>query len=169
MLSHIDVLEEIEAVCVVDSEKNPVWSSNEEYPVIDESLEMEYLSQTDDRDISVLIPEGEDQVFTIKDGGIVTNKDAVEDIFNSENYDPSAPFTRLKLWMIVPINDMEVMVLNDVPIYLQDFTMMITCIVLCSLLIGAFTLHHLISIITMLPSSFFFPIIFNFFVGASLD
>lgn len=149
VLSYIDVLEEIEAVCVVDSEKNPVWSSNEEYPVIDESLEMEYLSQTDDRDISVLIPEGEDQVFTIKDGGIVTNKDAVEDIFNSEESDPSAPFTRLKLWMIVPINDMEVMVLNDVPIYLQDFTMMITCIVLCSLLIGAFTLHHLISIITM--------------------
>ncbi|MBE6764733.1 MAG: EAL domain-containing protein [Ruminococcaceae bacterium] len=149
VLSYIDVLEEIEAVCVVDSEKNPVWSSNEEYPVIDESLEMEYLSQTDDRDISVLIPEGEDQVFTIKDGGIVTNKDAVEDIFNSEDYDPSAPFTRLKLWMIVPINDMEVMVLNDVPIYLQDFTMMITCIVLCALLIGAFTLHHLISIITM--------------------
>ena len=31
VLSHIEVLEEIEAVSVLDSENNPIWSSNETY------------------------------------------------------------------------------------------------------------------------------------------
>ena len=32
VLSHIDVLDEIEAVSVIDTNRKPVWSSNDEYP-----------------------------------------------------------------------------------------------------------------------------------------
>jgi len=54
----------------------------------------------------------------------------------------SGALAQLKVWLIVPVNDMEVMVLNKIRIYEQDFMMMATSIMLCSLLFGIFVIYR---------------------------
>lgn len=149
VLSHLDVLEEIETVAVVDKEKNPVWSSNGEYPVIDNPINMELLTGETDREIGVVVAEEEEQLFFIEDGELSINQDALPEIFEDSDFNPVEPFTHFKLWLVIAVDDMEVMVLNSIPIRFQDFMMAITCVGLCALLIGIFVIYYLISIISM--------------------
>jgi len=146
--SHIDVLEEIEAVAVIDADGNPVWSSNDVYPEIDEPIKMELLTGMTGDDISVVIAEDEEQVFTIDDGELVFNEENLEESFSESYLNLAVPFARLKLWLIVPVNNLKVLVLNNVSLYAQDFMMMVICIVLCGILISIFTIYYLISFIS---------------------
>ena len=152
VLSHIDVLEEIEAVSVFNSDRKPLWSSNDEYPAIDKTMKMEFLPGIAEEDISVILAEDKDQIFSIDDGEIILNEGVLEDIFSVSEYNDAAPFAQWKLWMVIPVKDFEVMVLNTVPIYFQDFIMMGLCIFLCGLLISIFVIYYLISIISMVSS-----------------
>ena len=152
VLSHIDVLEEIEAVSVIDMDRKPVWSSSDEYPIIDETIKMELLTDKAGEEISVIIAEDEAQVFAIDDGEIILNEDALENIESISDFNVTTPFTRLKLWLVIPVNGLDVMVLNNVPVYFGDFLMMGTCIVLCGVLIGIFVIYYLISIASMVNS-----------------
>lgn len=149
VLSHISVLDEIEAVSVIDSDNNQVWSSNGEYPVINETEEMELFPGVIDEEIRVIVTEEEGQVFTLEDGEIVLNEDELATIFSNIEFNYSVPFTRIKLWLVIQINDMEVMILNNVPVYFNDFLMMGTCIGLCGILMTIFEIYYLISIISM--------------------
>lgn len=150
--SHIEVLEEIEAVAVADVNEHPLWSSNGEYPELNDTMRMELLSGVLYEEIRVIIAEDEEQVFTIEDGEIIINEGAVEQIFSVAAFDRSAPFTELKLWLVIPVNELEVMVLNNVPMYFHDFLMMGICILLCLFLICIFVLYYLISMVSMVSS-----------------
>jgi len=152
VLSHINVLEEIEAVSVIDADKKQVWSSNNEYPAMDDTIKMELLSGFTEEEISVILAGDKEQVFVIDEGDLTFNEAALEAVFSVSEFDRSAPFTRLKLWLVIPVDDLEVMVLNNVPIYFQDFLMMGICILLCSLLICIFVIYYLVSIISMVSS-----------------
>ncbi len=151
VLSHIDALEEIKEVAVVDKDKKPVWSSSGEYPVIDKTINMELLTG-ETRDIGVVVEEDEKQLFFIEDGELNINTDALPEIFEASDFSPIEPFTHFRLWLVIAVDDMEVMVLNSIPISLQDFMMAITCVGLCALLIGIFVIYYLISIISMVMS-----------------
>ncbi len=148
VLSHIDVLEGIEAVSVIDSEKNPVWSSNDEYPATDEIDIMDFLTGITDKEISVILEEDEEEIFTIDNGNIIVNNNAFENTISSSEFNVDEPFAKLKLWLVVPVNGMEVMVLNNVPIYIRDFMMAVTCVMLCGLLMNIFVIYYLISFIS---------------------
>ncbi len=146
VLSNIDVFEEIEAVAVIDSDGTPVWSSNNEYPVIDETIKMELLPGSNE-ELSIIIPDDMDQVFTIADGEVVVNEGALEE--RTPVFSLTAPFAQMKLWMVVPVNDMEVLVQNNVQMYTQDFVVIPICVLPCILLIGIFAIYYLISFISM--------------------
>ncbi len=150
VLSHIGLLEEIEAVAVMDTDGNPVWSSNDEYPEIYETISMGLLTGITDKEISVVIADDEDQIFTIDTGEIIFNADALNENFPESERNLSAPFTRLKLWLVIPVDDLEIMVLNDIPMYVQDFVTMLICVAICGLMLGIFVIYHLISIISMI-------------------
>lgn len=152
VLSHIDILEDLEAVAVIDADGNPVWSSNNEYPEIDKNLKVEYLPGITDEEICVMIAEDDEQVFTINDGEIEINEDALKNGVSESEIMSAAPFAHIRLWLIVPVSDLEVMVLNNVPIYMQDFLTMVVCIALSGLLIGIFAIYHLVSLIGMVFS-----------------
>ncbi|MBQ2823431.1 MAG: EAL domain-containing protein [Oscillospiraceae bacterium] len=164
VLSHIDILDEVEAVSVIDADKNPVWSSNNVYPETDESIDTEFLIGDREKKISIILSDDEDQVFIINDDEVVVNKDlfvdiesireidGVNDIINiigKTDLDITTPFTHMTLWFVVPVNDMEVMVLNKVPFFRRDFIMMITSLVLFAIMIAIFVIYYLISIIGM--------------------
>ncbi len=149
VLSHIDVLEEIDAVAVINDADEPVWSSNGEYPVIDESIEMELMPGITDEEIKVIIAENEEQVFTIDDGEVVFKDSFLEQTVSATDMNSSAPMAQLKLWLVIPVNELKVLVLNNVPVYTQDFLMTVICIVICGLLIGVFAIYYLCSVIGM--------------------
>ncbi len=148
VLSHIDVLEEIEAVCVIGADGEPLWASSEEYPALGESERVEFFPGVTEEISGIILAEDEEQMFTIDDGELVFDTDAMEDSAKDADFDIADPFTRLKLWLVVPVNGMDVMVLNNIPIYVQDFSMMVLCVVLCGLLIAVFTIYHLASFIS---------------------
>ncbi len=152
VLSHIDVLEEVESVSVIDKDRKPVWSSNAVYPEIDEIIKMEILTDVTEKEIHVIIAEDKEQIFTIDDGEIIVNEKVLLNNFSLSKINVTEPFAQLKLWLVVPVNGLEVMVLNNVLIYYQDFLMMGTCIVLFGLLIGIFVIYYLISVISMVAS-----------------
>ena len=149
VLSHIEILEEIEAVSVIDNEKNPVWSSNDEYPSPDEAMDTELLNGVSDKKIGIIVTDNENQMFTIDDNEIIFNEESFKTISFKEEIDITSPFTSMNLWFVIPINGLEVMVLNNIPIYVQDFIMMLTCVVLVGILIVVFIIYYLISIISM--------------------
>ena len=106
------------------------------------------------KEIGIIINDSENQVFSIVDDEIVININGVayedfKDIFGDQTLDITEPFTNITLWYVVPINDFKVMVLNDIPIYVQDFIMTITCVALCGVLIAVFVVYYLISVISM--------------------
>ncbi|MBE5938659.1 MAG: GGDEF domain-containing protein [Lachnospiraceae bacterium] len=149
VLSHIDVLEEIDAISVIDADRNPVWSSSGEYPVIDETINIVFLTGITGEEINVILNEDTKQVFSVEAGEIIFNENILMKLFSVSNYDVTVPFEELKLWLVIPVNGFEVLVLNNVPIYHQDFLMMGICILLCILLISVFITYYLISIISM--------------------
>lgn len=151
-LSHVDVLDEIEAVAVYDAERKPVWSSNNTYPSLDDSIKMEFLTVTDAENVGVIIEKDEKQIFTIDDGMIVLAEDAFKHIFSSSVINETGAFANIKLWMVADAGDKEVMVLNNIPVYFQDFMMEGVCLALCGILIAIFVIYYLISIISMVSS-----------------
>lgn len=149
VLSHIAVLEGIEAVAVVDTDKNQLWSSNGEYPVIDESKKIDNMPGITSENVSVVVADDNDQVFLIENGEISLNKATFVDL-SEVDFESTAPFTRLKIWLVVSVGDRQVMVYNSVPIYFSDFIMMHTCVVLCGILFVVFIIYYLISVISMI-------------------
>ena len=152
VLSHIDVLDEVEAVAVYDAERKPIWSSNDKYPALDDSIQMEFLTVTDAESVGVIIEKDEKQIFTVDDGTIVLAENAFKHIFSSSTINETGAFANIKLWIVTEADDKEVMVLNNIPIYFQDFMMAVVCFALCGILIAIFVIYYLISIISMVSS-----------------
>ena len=119
--SHVDVLDEVEAVAVYDAERKPIWSSNDKYPALDDSIQMEFLTVTDAESIGVIIEKDDEQIFTVDDGMIVLAEDAFKHIFSLSTINETGAFANIKLWIVTDADDKEVMVLNNIPMYFQDF------------------------------------------------
>ena len=151
-VSHVEVLEELEAVAVVDAAGQPLWSSNGDYPEKKGTVSLEFITGMADEKLQVIVAEDKEQVFAIEDGELVIRTDAIERIVSKAEFGIGDSFSQLKLWMVIPVNDLEVLVLNNVPIYFHDFLIMGICILLCSLLICIFVLYYLVSIISMVSS-----------------
>ena len=66
VLSHIDILDGIDAVAVFDAEKNLVWSSNGEYPSAGGLVNTALLEGITDKETRIITSEDEDQL-EIKD------------------------------------------------------------------------------------------------------
>ncbi|MBO5266041.1 MAG: EAL domain-containing protein [Ruminiclostridium sp.] len=149
VLSHINILDEIEAVSVIDEDENPVWSSNGEYPSLEDAAKVDYLPGIT-KNMEVIVAEDKAQVFIVDERGLNVDDSAVvnfKSLFNNESDDVTIAL--LKLWLVVPVNDMKVMVLNNTSIYVQDIQMALVCIIGCGLTIGVFVIYYLISIISM--------------------
>lgn len=149
VLTYIDVLEGVEAVSVCDAEKNELWSSNGDYSAFDENSKIEFLTETVDKGIGVVFPGGEEQILSIVNGEVMINGDTFIsldwNVVTEDNF--LTPVTSIDMWLVVPVNNMQVMVLNNIPIYFQDFIMMGVCLILCGILIAIFVVYYLITII----------------------
>ena len=151
-LSYIDILDAIETVAVTDTEGNPVWSSNDGYPVIENAVGFEFFTNEEIKQYRIIIDEDNKHLFTVEDGELVIDATVFFDIFGSR-IDIEATFTNVKVWFVIPVNGMNVMVLNDIHVYYRDLIMMLSCTSLCGALIVIFVIYYLISIISMAVSA----------------
>ena len=147
-LSYIDILDAIETVAVTDTEGNPVWSSNDGYPVIENAVGFEIFTNEEIKQYRIIIDEDNKHLFVVEDGELVIDSTVFFDIFGSR-FDIEATFTNVKVWFVIPVNGMNVMVLNDIHVYYRDLIMMLSCTVLCGVLIVIFVIYYLVSIISM--------------------
>ncbi len=147
--SYMNIIDEIQAVSVIDKDKNQVWSSSGEYPSMAEAVKVKDLLGLTHEEISIIIDDSEN-LLLINDGVIYIDTSNLGDYFNPESLeDNSIPAMQVKLWLVVPANDMQVMVLHDVSVYFTDFVFMIAFVLLFGIMIAIFVIYYLISIISM--------------------
>ena len=152
VLSYTDILDEIETVSVTDAEENPVWSSNDEYPVIENALGFEIFTDEELKKFRIIIDEDNKHLFVVEDGELVIDGTVFFDIFRS-TFDIESTFTNVRIWYVIPVNGMNVMVLNDIHVYYRDLIMILSCAILCGVLIVIFVIYYLVSIISMAVSA----------------
>lgn len=152
VLSYTDILDEIETVSVTDAEENPVWSSNDEYPVIENALGFEIFTDEELKKFRIIIDEDNKHLFVVEDGELAIDGTAFFDIFRSP-FDIESTFTNVRIWYVIPANGMNVMVLNDIHVYYRDLIMILSCAILCGVLIVIFVIYYLVSIISMAVSA----------------
>lgn len=152
VLSYTDILDEIETVSVTDAEENPVWSSNDEYPVIENALGLEIFTDEELKKFRIIIDEDNKHLFVVEDGELVIDGTVFFDIFRSP-FDIESTFTNVRIWYVIPVNGMNVMVLNDIHVYYRDLIMILSCAILCGVLIVIFVIYYLVSIISMAVSA----------------
>ena len=147
--SYIDIIDEIEAVAVIDADKNPVWSSNNEYPSMDKLTNTEIMQDASEKVAGIIIADYDQTSLFIEEYGFFIDEADLMKLILAWNFDNGDVFTRVKLWYDVPVNGMDIMVLNNVPLYYQDFLMMKIFILLCGVLIAIFVIYYMISIVSM--------------------
>ncbi len=152
VLSYTDILDGIETVSVIDAEENPVWSSNDEYPAIENAVRIEIFTTEAVKEFRIIIAEDNKHLFVVEDGEFTIDTTVFSDIFRSA-FDLDSTFTNVRIWFVVPVNGMNVMVLNDIHVYYRDLIMMLSCTILCGILIAVFVIYYLISIISMAVSA----------------
>lgn len=158
ILSYIDLTTEVEVVGILDAEGQKKWSSNGTYPIKEQALEFEAIWDDKGTGILMIIEEDANQLLEIEDGVVSFSENVLdiigyEKFFNFGNYfseDESNSLIQLKIWFVIPANDMQVCVLNNIYVYAYDFFMLMVSMVLLALLIVVFALYYIISFISVI-------------------
>ncbi len=150
-MSYIDIMEEIEAVSVIDKDGNHLWSSSNEYPAADSAVKALLWAGFINEESDFIISSDKEELFLVENDMAGVNVLRFFDIFCEliATEDVNASSEPIKVWLIVPVNDMEVFVLNSFSIQVQDFLMPIICFAICIITIAIFVLYYLFSIISM--------------------
>ena len=157
ILDDIELLEEIEAVCVLRSGKQ-VWSSGGQYPNTDnrfEYVEM-FSSETTEPGYSMIMEMDKQNVFIEEDGVYNFNDDLLKIIdFNKmisqlDKGNADESILSLKLWYVIPMGEFEVLVLNDVCVYVYDVLFLFVITVLFAFVLIVFIIYYILTFFGMI-------------------
>ena len=148
VLLHIDVLDKVGAVAVLDGDNNPVWSSNGEYPSIDKMMSTDLLHETIKENINIIMHNYDEQTIIIDEETFVIDAPDLFEIMFAGKDKADKIFTEINLWYVIPVDGLKIMVLNNVQILYQDFAMMKISAAICGIMIDIFVIYYLISIIS---------------------
>ncbi len=149
VLDHIDILDDIKAVSVTDADKNPLWSSSGEYPDSDKAEYTDLVTNSQGEELGVIFVDFDQQAFVVKDDSFTIKKSALMKILFTWEFDDDVEFTSVNLWYVIPVNGMNVMVLDNIPVLYRDFLMMKICIALCAVVIVILVMYYLSTVISM--------------------
>ena len=158
ILTYIDMSSDIEAVCILDNAGDKVWASGDTVPNIEDAVKFSFANENEY--IDIILEGDEKQLFVVKDKTLVLDKNVLDkvnaekflnvDEFFNNNEDNS--ILALKAWIVVPVEDMNVCVLNNIYLYGNDLFMLIMTISLFTVLIVIFAVFYLISVIGVILS-----------------
>lgn len=161
VLSYLNICPDVEAVRVENQNKELVWSSSEENPNLEHSVEFELLDEGSQSNIQMIIEEDSNQIVTVENDTIKIQDNILDKINFSEiifSNDDSMferqdkSISALKLWIVVPVNELNVYVLNHVNIYSNDLFMLAMSVQVFMLLIGVLVIYYIVSFISMIAS-----------------
>lgn len=157
ILDDIDLLKEIEEVCILRNGKE-VWSSSGKYPNTKNRFEYTEMLSSDltASSYSMIIEEDKQHVFIEEDGVYNFNDDLLEKInFNKmisqlDKGNTDEAILSLKLWYVIPMGELEVFVLNNVCIYDYDVWFLAVVTVLFSFLLIVFIVYYILTVLGMI-------------------
>jgi len=160
VLTYLELNDEIEAVGILGEKQEKLWSSNGSYPYLDHEATIDFTQEGKNTDVYMIIEEDENQIFAIEDNELevsedILNKIEFQQIFNEDNAwadDASKAMLQVKIWLVVPVNDIQVCILNNIMIYSHDLFMLVASMILFAMLIGVFALYYIISVISVIYS-----------------
>lgn len=154
ILTYIEVMPQIEAVWVVDSNGDKVWANGEMAPDTENSNEF----SLDGREsISLIIEDEQQNGITMEDGTLEFDKDIFKDnlttaIKSGLTFDNQQKVMEVKVWYQQEVDDLTVYVLQDVFVYLRDFSLILTNTILFAIMIVVFIMYYLTSFISVIVS-----------------
>ncbi|MBQ4284185.1 MAG: EAL domain-containing protein [Lachnospira sp.] len=156
--TYVDMSGEIEKVGVLNSQGEKVWASGEFRPAIDNISEFDMLQIDKNYNVRVLVEEDLDGILVYENDKITISDNVFEKIEKVITVDEATFFsdsetnvlTRVKLWMVVSVGELEVFVLNDIKILSRDLFMLIVSSMLFLLLIVVFCIYYVVSFVSVL-------------------
>ena len=160
VLTYMDMETDIETVAVTDTEGGEVWSSDGSYPNADKMAEFELRQAKFGPGIQMLIEEDEEGVFSEDENTLVINTDIISkldfvSLLNEAEVfvdGGQASLLQLKVWYAVPVNHLNVFVLNQINVYANDLVMLLVMLVLFIIMISIFALYYIVSFVSVIVS-----------------
>ncbi len=158
ILSYIAMSSEIESVYILDEAGDKVWASDDAVPNIDEAVKLHFSNEKEY--IDIILEDNENQLFSVKGEKLeldrnVLSKVNIDKFLDEDKFfknDESNSILALRAWIVIPVEDMNVCVLNNVYLYGSDLFMLIMTISLFAVLIVIFAVFYLISVIGVIMS-----------------
>ncbi len=152
---------DIEAVRVVDKSNKLIWASSERIPTSDQVLEFSTPNEDSETPVQLIIEEDSAQVFSVEEDGlglairddffesiILSHIANTDDILGKDN----KSIIEFKIWIVVPIKELNVYVLHNVHIYDNDLFMLVMSMIVFAFLIAILALYYIISFISVIVS-----------------
>ena len=160
VMTYIGLSPEIEAVGIIDSEGEKVWSSHNLYPDTERVTTFDLQTVGTNLPMKIIVEEDLEEVFTLEDNEVTVNDDLIEALGllrvfrdNSIVLDrENSNLVSFKIWFVVPVNQLNVYVLNNISINVQDLFMLLVSVGIFILIILIFTIYYIISFFSVIAS-----------------
>ncbi|MBP3603216.1 MAG: EAL domain-containing protein [Lachnospiraceae bacterium] len=160
VMTYIGLSPEIEAVGLIDSEGKKVWSSHNAYPDTERVTTFELQTFGTNLPMKIVVEEDLEEVFTLEDNEVTVNDDLIEAlgllrVFRDNSIvlgRENSNLVSFKIWFVVPVNQLNVYVLNNISINVQDLFMLLVSVGIFILIILIFTIYYIISFFSVIAS-----------------
>lgn len=150
--------DEMEVVGAVDENEVVHWVGDVTVPKKDEALDISFIYGGETVEAEVIVEEDSQGLLTVEDNALMVGDDFFgalnfhnlekgEDLFSSDSEDA---LLELKIWYVIPMQNLEIYILNSIHVFAHDLLFMIVCIGLVVVLIAVFVIYYLISFISVI-------------------
>ncbi len=163
VLDYLKLTQGVNAVCLKDSQGNNIWSSTGSYPDSQLATELDIsefnVLAKESSIIKLIVEEDKYNIFTYENQSlevsddipnIVLDPDKLFNVNTFLSHDEKDSLLTLKLWYIIPNNNLEVYVLNTICVYPNDLLLVEICIALFAFILVVFILYYIISFISII-------------------
>lgn len=161
VLAYIDIFDEIEAVSIVSKDGKQIWSSNHRYPNRNDTIIFTgMIMGSEESSFEIIIENDPNNVIVEVNGNYNINDNLIENMgfiqlfqqMMNDDINNTQPLLSLKVWYIVPVDDIEVFVLNNINIYVYDLLMFVLVFALVVMLMAIFIVYYLITLLSVIAS-----------------
>ncbi len=159
--AYTKISSDIEAVRVVDKSDKLIWASSDRIPTSDQVLEFSTPNEDSETPVQLIIEEDSAQVFSVEEDGlglairddffesiILSHIANTDDILGKDN----KSILEFKIWIVVPMKELNVYVLHNVHIYDNDLFMLVMSMIVFAFLIAILALYYIISFVSVIVS-----------------
>lgn len=158
-LDYAELRSEIEAVSVFDLQHKLLWSDCGKYPELDTDKQLDFYLNEEEI-VTIFLEDDQEQSIKVEDGELVLDEEFfesmhLEKVWGEVSYlseDEENSVFQMKMWFVVPADELEICVLQRIDIYNYDLIMPILTIVLVLFMLGVFAIYYIGSFISLIIS-----------------